>query len=633
MGALSIVLWVAVQRLIPAFAPQGQLNSDAQWSYLPSARELLANPWAFLTTNPSSYHVAPLGYVWPAVWQADQLAIQFANCGLFFLSIGLLWLLMQKLGGVLAAFITTGLLVIHPGVVENIPQVLTEAPYLFGMVLALFGAVHALIYPSRRTRWLAVMALGLCLTLLTRPVFQYLMLATCLLAIGSWLSKVKGIAPRSAKHLAIALLAASVLPLGVVLKNGVYFDVWSISTGSGTGLYYGTSPYRQGAEPVYSNFSYDADEIPRQHIPDLGGNPLDHRSDAINRMLAIELIKSTAPSDNLRFFGHKLHMWLLTATPELYINFKLRWLRWVEWLSVGALLVLSAVRWWRVRKTISGAITLPGTQQLSVRQKMGVVVALLALCLTMAVQLTPVLYNTRYASYFMEPWLMMLAGLSVAYIVCGRSLPALLTWVSTLGKLALIGLIVWVAYALTQHAVRREVWEMDPQRPGPTAVVIPADHLREVHTEGLQWTDQAWQVVATPATLHINLPLTSELNHVKDAMWRMQFALYPPGGASPASCDKATLVVEPHEADINAYTPPAQVFTRPDGHMHVHMVSANGRLRPKGKAQMVLTFHCPIGTRLDWEGLELRRSALSEAVQRFLHEGVPIDPYLHTPLR
>ena len=59
---LAFILVAATKRLIRFFPlPGDQLNGDAYWTYLPNARKLLEQPWNFLTTDPSSYYVAPLG--------------------------------------------------------------------------------------------------------------------------------------------------------------------------------------------------------------------------------------------------------------------------------------------------------------------------------------------------------------------------------------------------------------------------------------------------------------------------------------------------------------------------------------------------------------------------------------------
>lgn len=86
---LTWILAIAIQRVSRAFpAPGAELNSDARFTYLPSARKLLEAPWAFLTTDPTSYNVAPLGYAWVAVWGADPVRTQLANSVLFLASVG-----------------------------------------------------------------------------------------------------------------------------------------------------------------------------------------------------------------------------------------------------------------------------------------------------------------------------------------------------------------------------------------------------------------------------------------------------------------------------------------------------------------------------------------------------------------
>mgnify|MGYP003590433573 CR=1 FL=1 len=142
---LLALLAVAVQRLRQAYPPlEAPLNSDAFWTYLPNARKLLQAPWTFLTTDPASYHVAPLAYVWPALLGADQALIQLANGGLFLASCVLLWDLVRRLGGMLAAFVATGMLVGHPDVIQHAPLVLTESIYLFGMMLGLYGVTWSM---------------------------------------------------------------------------------------------------------------------------------------------------------------------------------------------------------------------------------------------------------------------------------------------------------------------------------------------------------------------------------------------------------------------------------------------------------------------------------------------------------
>lgn len=636
IALLGVVLALTIQRLQRAApALDVPLSGDAHVTYLPSARKLLDAPWTFLTSDPQSYAVAPLSYFWPALLGADQGTIQFANGLLFLISLVLLWDLARRLGGHLAAFVTVALLAFHPEITDYAPQALTEAPYFFGFALSMYAAVRGLTAPrcEPRKRWPALLTLGLTITLLTRPVLQYLLLAgiVALTALTLWKRHRPPADTTTRQAWLFALMLSLALPMAVIVKNGICFDVWSIGTGSGTGLYYGVSPFKNGSEPVYSNFMYDAGLMAATADPETQGNPLDKRSDAINRAVALEIVRQTVWSDNLRFFGLKLKQWLLTSTPDLFIKTKLRVFRLSEWLCIGLFLTALAVR--RIRGL---PLALPGLP-IPPRRKLGIYLLLLALVGLMAVQLTPILYNTRYASYFIEPWLIVLTGLSVAWWVLGvPCAPSRARSVLNIAlRLAAVLLLVYVAQLLTSHAMQREAWRLDPYRPGPTALVLPANRFGPLKGDGMAFAQEGtWKLEKNPATLHIPidaaaLPPQHEALH--DAMWRLRFALAAPGERPPTSCVRVAVTVQPSHRDFSWYTPPAQLHLARTQEASTYLMSANGRLRPAAaSATLSLTFHCPSGSVLTWYGIEMRRSTMPEAARDFLRHGVPIDPYLRT---
>ena len=614
---LGLVGW----RLIQVFPPEGQLNSDARWSYLPNALRFLAAPWSFVPTDPDGIQVAPLAYIWPALWGAGQFATQCANSVLFVLALLMLWWGVRRLGGALAGLTTVALFLVHPELVKYAPQVLTESSYLFGWALALMAAVCALGGHHVRL-WLGLLALGLCITLLARPVLLY---TTALVWVGCllvWGFKRPARLRRPARALALSLSAALLLPLALITAHGLLFGVWGVSTGAGAGLYYGTSPFKNGAEPTYSNFHYDAnaapDAVDRHH-----GGALSPASDQINARVALAIVRSTHALDNLRFFGHKFRMWLLTATPELFIDPFTRTLQVFEWLCIGGFLLLALARHRRIRASVWPQ----PNPSFNSRQKLFIYGALLALCLLTAVQLTPVLYNSRYACYFIQPWLAVLVGLSVGYAM-GPIRPT-----TALAGLIALALFAWLADALTRYALRNEVWAIDPHRPGPTALLMPASDMGPVQGQGMVATGpNEWIFTGQPASLRISVLAPPTLDAPKmDAMWRMRFALAV-AGAPDASCAKAQLQVEPHHPDIDWYTAPAQLFVEHDGRPHDYMLAANGPSRPKGQASASLTFHCPAGSRLTWIGMELRASTIGQAAREFVKNGTPINPYLKEPL-
>ena len=629
---LSLLLWFTVNRLRRSYPPlDTEINADAYFTYLPNARKLLEAPWAFLTTDPRAYDVAPLTYIWPAILGADRASIQIANGALFLIGVVLFWAFVRSLGGSLAAFVATGLLVTHPEIVDYAPQVLTEAQYFFGLTLVMYAAVRAYASPETSARWLTLLAIGLSITLLTRPVLQYMLLLS-IAALTAWLltQRKRAKPQRQAKAWLIALMCSLVLPLAVVVKNGVYFGVWGLGTGSGTGLYYGVNPFKNGSDPAFSNFSYDAGVAPRAVDPDTEGHPLDKRSDAINRAVAMEIIKRTSVSDNLRFFGLKLRNWLFTSTPELSINPKFRIFRVLEWLTIG--LGVSALA---ARRRAGHPLLLPGPHT-NTRQKLTVYFLLLAAVFLMAAQLTPILYNTRYASYFIEPWLLALTGLSVAYwIQWGPAPRGIKRHAAMAFRCAVVLVLVYLAHQVTERAQRRETWRLDAYRPGPTASVLASDRFTSPQGEGMTLgPDDTWEFTQEPAILHLQVDTSShpmQWPTLRDAMWRLRFALEVPGNRRPSRCGKILMTVEPHQDDLLWYTPPAWVYALPTSQANTYMLSANGAWRPAGETPRIsLSFRCPVGTKLTWHGMEMRRSTMAEAARDFMLRGIPINPYLLT---
>ncbi len=644
---LTFLLVKATQQLIRFFPPpDAELNSDAYWTYLPNARKLLDHPWAFLTTDPASYHVAPLGYFWAALWGASPALIQLANCVLFLLSVLLVWRAATRLGGWLAGVIATALLVFHPDLVIYIPQVLTESLYLFGLMLFTAATVE---YATSRTRpllWLGVAAAGLAITLLSRPVLQLFTLGALLLGLGLWAFSAwrhptpgtvrAALTGALSRRVCVALLAALVLPVAVVVKNGLSFDLWGMGTGAGSGLYYGVSPFKMGLEPVYSGFKYDAGITPLTAAPETQGHPLTLEADRINRLVAADIVRNTSLRDNLAFFAEKLKAWLFYSTPELRMSWKLRAFRLFEWLAIGLAALVLATRAARGQD-----LRWPGVVGMT-RAKLAVMALLLLGILGMGIQLTPVLYNTRYNTFFMEPWLVLLAGVATA-ILLQRPVPRkpgfaartpLARHIRWLGaKAGIVLLLAWAPIAWTKHSLRHETWNMDPYRPGPVEVMLDRGSMGAMHTTDARLQENGrWILEATPASLHLPVrlqaPENMSLERVMDAIWRLRIAVEPPKGKVPRACRTAIVAYSHAYGPQDWYEPEPSFSLNIDGSAHTYAIHGNDELRPAGDGELSITFHCPVGTVVTWTGAELLRSALPDAAWALIHENRPIDPYL-----
>lgn len=655
---LAWVLTTALHRIIRAFPTHGaELNSDAFWTYIPNAKKFLEHPWLFLTTDPSSYHVAPLSYIWVALWGADPIKTQIANCVLFLLCILMMWRSAVLLGGMVAGLISTSLLVYSPDIYTYVTQVLTESIYLFGLLLFIWAACEYLLSDRRRFMWLVIASSGLAITLLSRPVLQILTVALLLTAtVSLWCFRPRRLTMAGSRdrwhrvinrYLCFALLGALVLPGITIVKNGIEFGVWGLSTGAGSGLYYGVNPFKMGLEPVYSGFKYDAGAIPMAADPQTQGNPLSLRADAINKQVAINLIKETSLADNVFFFTKKMKAWLLYSTPELRISPKLRVFRVLEWLVISMALV---ALWWRHGHLALGSFSkqavplrVPGVEDRN-PEKLGFMLLLLLATFAMASQLTPVLYNTRYNIFFMEPWLMLLCGCGAGILMQRAALPMEDSgggryprfgfWARHAAtKLFLIAVVAWLTVGLGHYSTRHETLSMDPYRLGPTAVVLNGSVMGPMRARGAtSLGKKRWRVEAPSATLVLPLQIRDagslRPERMMDAIWRFRLAVDSPDASR--RCSKLMLQVTNAHVLNDWYEPELAVHLLLDAKMHTYAFSGNGRLRPSGHGDLLLTLSCPVGTLVTWSGAELLTSTMAQAARDLVQKGVPIDPYRRT---
>ena len=598
--------------------------------------------------------VAPFGYMWAALWGADHVRIQIANCVLFLLCVLMLWRSATRIAGFWAGVTATMLLVGHPGLVNYIPQVLTESLYLFGIMLFLLGATEYLTDSAHRYRYLWLASTGLSITLLSRPVLQTFTVVALIVTITGvlYLRRRATAQGRSALQTIInaplcwALALALLLPIATAIKNGLCFDVWSISTGAGSGLSYGVSPFKMGMEPVYSGFHYDAVITPFAVDPRVEGNPLTKRADAINTQVALEIIKRTTLKDNASFFAFKLKAWLLYSTPDLTIRPAQRALRWFEWLIITSAAVGLILRCcprgkldaWSLEK-----LQLPGAQ-ISVYKKLTAAAMLLGLVFAMALQLTPVLYNERYNNYFMEPWLILLSGIAAGILLqrSGESSAgyrqqlftknSALRWRTSISlyAVALIAILIATSVALTIWAMRYETFAIDPQRTGPTEVVLQSKTMGTAYAEQAEpLSPNRWRIGTSPASVAVNLPSFDPANldpkAFMDGIWRVRLAVLAPKGSS--ACRHALFSISNAHPALRWYSPEPVLNLRADGKMHTYAIHGNDNLRPSGPGKIIVTFQCPEATEITWGGAELLRVTTPEAARALILHNQPINPY------
>ena len=173
---------------------------------------------------------------------------------------------------------------------------------------------------------------------------------------------------------------------------------------------------------------------------------------------------------------------------------------------------------------------------------------------------------------------------------------------------------------------------MDPYRPGPTAIVLDRTAMGPVHATGATPVGPTtWRVDGDPSNVTVPLTLlTPEAlspQAMMDGIWRFRFSVAPP--EATRACRRAEVTVPKSHQRDSWFTPPPWLHLKPDGRMHTYAIHGNDHLRPAGDTEIALTFHCPPGTVIRWEGAELLRSTMPEAARDLIQHGTPIDPYLH----
>lgn len=655
LSAVSIIALLGLKKIF--LQSIGIPNGDAELVYLPGARKILADPLGFMASDILSYSVAPLGYIWPALWGADDFTTRLANCVLYLVCLYLVWRIASRLGGVIAGMAASLLWATTHTLLHAIPLVLTEAVFLFGFMLFIFGSVEAIASGNPKIRWFAAASAGLAITLLSRPVLQYIILGVLVLLLaGSTVlrSRAGGAACANVRLIwrrsTCAVILALVLPLAVVIKNGVYFGNWALGTGAGAGLYYGVHPLHLGEEPYYTNFLYDVGHTASTINPQTRGN-LEVSADKWQKQIAWHFIAQTTWRDNIRFFAAKARSWLIYSPVERHFGGHWRNRRLaLAMLILAASAALTLLWMKRGRNAVIQAFELlkpPGEPTGSASDAPSGLVtaadargmafcyaALLLLVLAMVVQFLPILYNGRYNGAFLDPLFIILGSVSLGLLTRHVSIPYRKAgapvsidkkWLLAGLQVLVLALLVCGYYALGKSLARHERLTLDPHRLGPAEVVLDSDAFGTPATEGMAedgpyaWRTTAWNTrLAVPLTI----PEGKDLERVYEAVWRLRLQVQ---GSVPASC-RSVPASYSHPAHASSPLPP-EIFLARDGEMRTYAVSAGFGMRPKADGALILNFSCPIGTRVVWGGAELLRSTIAEASREFILFGQPFSPY------
>ena len=619
-------------------------SSDAEHVYLPAAKALLNYGWKFLA-SPDSYRVVPLGYAWPALWGADPFWIRLANCGLWAGCVFAAWRCATLLGGVRAGVVTVLLLALHPELPQYFPTELTEPIFLFGLFGWLWTMTEWLIARNGSLALRACSAAFLALTLLSRPVLQLLVplgLLGVVAVAWHWRQSVQAqqrATARLCREMAWTLAFSLVLPALLVLKNGLLFGLWGLGTGSGTGLYLGTHPLFQGAEPAFLGFVYDVTDL----VFKVTGNP-DHLTIAGNRAASAAALVQLGHmpfNEGLVFFARKLWWWTVHHPASIVAHGSaLRKVRLFEWLALAVctfhmLWVLRRHGWVALGHRIPPSccpLTPAASQQGTAMRQCVVWLLLFGLGGLMLAQLLPILYNSRYSSTLLDPWLVLLTGFSVAYLL--QPYQFSVRWYRSSWSVGLVGCktgtnqraslwpgvfvlpVLLGVTVLAFNTIRRyEVVAIDPAHMGEhrTRLAMPADAGLSANGMARQ-SNGLWLMTETPAALVLPVSAAQvallKQNHPYNALWEMSMAIRTD---RPRRCRMAEIAyTQPVAREPN---PISHLNLDADGRSHVYAIHGNADLRPAAAGDLRVAFHCPVGTLVQWNGARLLESLHAENVQ------------------
>ena len=511
LGAIALAACLIVPRT------HYPLSFDALHSYLPMARGVLEQGWAFMQ-RPESLATAPVGYLWPALFGADATTTRWANVALFGATIALAFhaarLAHSWQAGALAAF----LIAISPTLRPFVADVLTEPPFF--LLIAVWIVAVARTASGSGTAWIAAGGIALALATLTRPAIMYFapVMVVVFLAMKE---------RRLAAMHAIVLAGTALW----ILRNAITFGFPAVATGAGAALFLGVNPLVDGFDPVFFGLMYDEGAAARDmsHLSLVG--------DRILRGVAVVELRDTPLTVLAEMFARKAAALLFFTSVEDSVS------------------PVALVRSWRI------VLIVFAVAAVMFRARSRVVLSLAALVAYMLLVHLPVLYHPRYSVGSIDIALTLLAAIGIAESFARPGRLAAATVAATLGVGA--GLLV-LEPGLGSPRIERTpsqlIWSRDARQ---------LDHLR---LENLVLTGPATFALAPGAAMELTVS-GAPLFHPWDiSMATFEIAVTP--AAKTTGCQAMRLRYRKPEEERFAPEHVARVALRSDGRMHRITVGA-----------------------------------------------------------
>lgn len=379
---LALAAAVAVHVLL-CFLWRGDFFYDATHVYLPHARRLLGEGLGFLADERSVW--APfLTYAYPALLGANVPLIMAVNLVLSCATVLLVHGIAVRAGSARAGLAAAWIYAVSAPVVQVVLNVSTETPFLFFCALWLWSFARLEETRLRRFAWIGGIALALAAN--TRASILPFAYASALLALVACAFR----GPRRSTWVNLALMQgiAVALVMVVVVKNGLLFGLFQLSTGGGNALYLGNHTLTGGYEPFYGGLFFDVTEVAH-------GNHLSLHADRVLREAGWQMVQAQSLPALAQGYGLKIAAFFFYANAVIDDSFfTLRSWR----IVLLALSLVTLLRGWR------NPVVLLAT----------------AVAASLAAVHVPVPYNPRYSEGSLELWLAVLAGCGVATVTRWR---------------------------------------------------------------------------------------------------------------------------------------------------------------------------------------------------------------------
>lgn len=587
-----VLIWIllglacVVQAVLLSNAPPVHLPFDFIHSYQPLAQQLLQTGTSVLWSD-ESIRVAPVSYVWMALFGADPSAIFHANIAIGIALCLLAFDTTRRLHSISAGLIAAWGISLSPLLLSVLPQPLTEAPFMLFTALWWWGLSGCI----GRAGWFAVpTVLGATLSILTRPVWFYPVLLLILLGAAMWWWHRHPIVRR------ITLLhaAALILPAVVIVKNHVLFEHAVIASGGGAALYYGQHPLTGGMDPPVVGLSYDESLVMKalnvDHLTPVGDKAL--------RRIGMSLLRSRPVPETLAEMPGRVGRVLFFSNRELSPRLlNERALRITE--ICLALLGLIAARGHPLVRLLAAAIAIQ------------------------TLQLSMLLYTNRYSIGTIEYPLLLLGGIGVVAALrplwqalrvgdrrrascwqaaaVASALPLGLTLVATTG----IASGYWIQRFVPIEEARLPAY-------GDFTRALPAPTPPEVRSANEQAFSPHTVVDLGDSSgpqVRVRIPDPKPVFGDND-LWKLRFSVTPPIGQR---CRKvaATFVNLPS----GRVGVERMFLVRDDGQAHDYLLGAHAMtspLYPWSDGELRLTFFCPAGTKVAVQEAALHESRMPE---------------------